>query len=109
MTAPTWADRSLPLAERVRLALLDPLLIGVSATAHRDELVEDIAAAERLARAESVREDLRGVRMEVTRRIDVGETTHLTFDASAQIQADTERRAALAAYRARRVQAVGDV
>jgi hypothetical protein len=47
--------------------------------------------------------------MEVTRRIDVGETTHLTFDASAQIQADTERRAALAAYRARRVQAVGDV
>lgn len=51
MTAPTWADRSLPLAERVRLALLDPLSIGVSATAHRDELVADVAAADRLARA----------------------------------------------------------
>lgn len=51
MTAPTWADRSLPLAERVRLALLDPQSIGVSATAHRDELVADVAAAARLARA----------------------------------------------------------
>lgn len=53
MTAPTWADRSLPLAERVRLALLDPQSIGVSAKAHRAELVADVAATDWLARATS--------------------------------------------------------
>lgn len=53
MSIERMADRSLPLAERVRLALLDPQSIGVSATAHRDELVADIAAADELARATS--------------------------------------------------------
>ena len=54
MTAPTWADRSLPLAERVRLALL---LDWDKDNADgrwdaRDELLADIAAADRLARAD---------------------------------------------------------
>ena len=55
MTAPAWADRSLPLAERVRLAMLvdwDKDNADGRWDA-RDELLADIAAADKLARATS--------------------------------------------------------
>lgn len=102
MTAPTWADRSLPLAERVRLALLDPLSIGVSATAHRDELVADVAAAERLARAEIAL----GVAADAVSSLDRPDRIRVKAEWNA---AKAERGEALAAYvhRARKAQGVG--
>lgn len=50
MTAPTWADRSRPVAERVELAMLD-FSMDDATEAYRRELVADVAAAVRLARA----------------------------------------------------------
>lgn len=47
---PTWADRSRPVAERVELAMLD-FSMDDATEAHRRELVADVAAADRLARA----------------------------------------------------------
>jgi len=49
MTAPTWADRSRPVAERVELAMLD-FSMDDATEAYRRELVADVAAAARLAR-----------------------------------------------------------
>lgn len=110
MTAPTWADRSLPLAERVRLAMLvdwDKDNADGRWDA-RDELLADIAAADRLARAALTVADYRGMRMELTRRIDIGDTTSLVYDATAWFQTGEDYKAALAAYRARMAQGVGD-
>lgn len=55
MTAPAWADRSLSLAERVRMAIDDypcwPDADDPEALALLTELLADVAAADRLARA----------------------------------------------------------
>ena len=87
MTTLTWADRSLPLAERVRLACFFDWSIRVAgddATAALTELLADIAAAERLAKAS------------------------LAVECDATAEDVKEWRATLAAYRARMAQGVGD-
>lgn len=54
MTAPTWTDPTLPLAERVlRLVNEGSTLSGAKYAATLDVLLADIAAADRLARATS--------------------------------------------------------
>ena len=53
MTLATMADRSLPLAERVvRLVNVGSTLSGAEYAAALDALLADVAAADRLARAE---------------------------------------------------------
>lgn len=87
MTAHTWIDRSLPLAERVRLACFFDWSIRVAgddATAALAELLADVAAADRLARA------------------------GLAVECDASTEDVREWHRALAAYRARMAQGVGD-
>lgn len=95
MTAPTWADRSLPLAERVRLAMLvdwDKDNADGRWDA-RDELLADIAAADELARASDT--------------LDADDWSMVDKE-GVPLVADVHI-AALAAYRARMAQGVGDV
>jgi len=98
MTAPTWADRSLPLAERVlRLVNEGSTLSGAEYAATLDELLADIAAADRLARAANIYADEED---EYWR--SGGEPFEL------EQMANEEYSAALADYRARMGQGVGD-
>lgn len=95
MTAPALADRSLPLAERVAamirmVADRDPV-----SDYDIDELLADIAAADRLARAG---DDLRG---HISRVLSSG--LHLVHGFAVNVFDE-----ALAAYRARMAQGVGD-
>jgi hypothetical protein len=107
MTIATMTDRTLPLAERVlRLVNEGSTLAGVEYAAALDDLLADIAAADRLARAGLILADYRGVRIEPTRRTDNGDTTTLVFDASKWDQAREGYHAALDAYRARMAQGV---
>lgn len=94
------ADHSKPLSERVQAALLCWDMDDAHEAA-RAALLADVAAADRLARAAIVVADYKGMRMELTRRIDIGDTTSLVYDADAWYQAGEEYKTALNAYRAR--------
>lgn len=114
MSIERMADRTLPLAQRVTAAYLVGIQVaygdenGQDARAALDSLRADIAAADRLARAALVVADYKGMRMELTRRVDIGDTTTLVYDANAWYQTGEDYKSALAAYRARMAQGVGD-
>ena len=114
MTLAYIYDRTRPLAERVQDAI-DAIICerdwGNTTEAEEaalSEVIADIAAADRLARAVDVVADYKGMRMELTRRVDIGDTTTLVYDANAWYQTGEDYRSALDAYRARMAQGVGD-
>jgi hypothetical protein len=92
MTAPTWADRSRPVAERVELAMLD-FSMDDATEAYRRELVADVAAAARLARATVAASDA----------ADLANRHGPAFEAmaAASLRAHSEYLAADNAFRAR--------
>lgn len=109
MTLATMADRTLPLAERVQAALLDWDMDDAHRRA-RAELIADVAAADRLARA-AVAE--RRAMMAYSRAYIVGnnpagqDTPDATKARHAVNDARAESIAAISAYRARMAQGVG--
>ena len=105
MSIERMADRTLPLATRVQAALLCWDMDDAHEAA-RAELIADVAEADRLARAALVVADYKGMRMELTRRVDIGDTTTLVYDANAWYQTGEDYRSALDAYRARMAQGV---
>ena len=97
MTLATMADRSLPLAERVASALAAATRgIRSDEIASISELVADVAAADRLARAAAAW------------YVAVDEDPLPGHGMSANTAAEYEMDKAEAAYRARMAQGVGD-
>ena len=96
MSAPTWADHTLPLAKRVALAMLDRGMDDAT-EAHRAALVADVAAADRLARADCIYADSH------EEYWDGGGSESLWVLEEA---ARKEHESALDAYRARKAQGV---
>jgi hypothetical protein len=104
MTAPTWADRSLPLAERVRRLVNEgSTLSGAEYAATLDALLADVAAADRLAQAEIAL----AVAADAVSSLDRPDRIRVKVEWNA---AKAERGEALAAYvhRARMAQGVAD-